>query len=110
MSTYICAVVTEIVEVSLNAVNASLKDFDPSDLTELLESVAVKVDHDFEINNLPVGVVRVIHTSYIDTLLAEELEELQQEYVSCDGYGHHFSCDHEEYATGDGEWYIFRTK
>jgi|21_taG_2_1085346.scaffolds.fasta_scaffold06294_2 hypothetical protein len=40
-------------------------------------------------------------------LSMDKLEELQQEYVSCDGYGHHFS--HYDGSEEElGNYYVFR--
>ncbi len=40
-------------------------------------------------------------------LSMDKLEELQEQYVSCDGYGHHFAhYDHNEHELGD--YYAFR--
>ena len=40
-------------------------------------------------------------------LSMDKLEELQEQYVSCDGYGHHFAhYDHNEHEVGN--YYAFR--
>jgi len=40
-------------------------------------------------------------------LSMDKLEELQQEYASCDGYGHHFA--HYDHSTEElGNYYVFR--
>jgi hypothetical protein len=117
-----------ILETSINAVDASPSDYTLTELKELMAEILdnTEVDYCLELDGF--GEVRLIHSDdmaeiWTESLLEQikdcyELDKIpafvsidwEQTVENCkiDGMGHHFSSyDGNEYSSGD--WYIFRT-